>query len=464
MAQVTITQAQEPKHSESRDFLSSVAVSLGLRLAAVIFGFLAQLFLARTLAPHEFGLVMYVLAWVNLALVPSVLGFDTAAVRFFADFRRAKDIASMSRFLAFSRRTVTALSVSVCLVFTTVGLVNNSSTSNRGLTFVAGAVALPLMAHLKIAEGGLRGFGSVKQAQIGSTIVAPAGWIVIAAVAFYVDADAYGPATVLLARVAAHVIALACAAVFLRQTISRWRARLLGRDLDLGVSQERLWMSTAAGLTVVSGMTLILGQIDVVIVGAVLGDAEAGAYAVATRVSGLLGVLLVAVNFVIAPSIVEHTSRNASLLQVDGFQRLVRRATTISFYGALLGGIAILVCGREILTLFGESYSDGVMTVLLPLLAAQLVNAVCGPVGLVLNMTGHQGVSGRILGAAVVANLVLDLLLVPRIGLVGAAVATIASTAIWNFGMLVVVWRRFGVWVLPWWPTSLFAVMLKGAG
>jgi len=62
----------------------------------------------------------------------------------------------------------------------------------------------------------------------------------------------------------------------------------------------------------------------------------------------------------------------------------------------------------------------------------KLINAACGSVGFLLNMTGHETETAKVIGTAAVFNVVMNLLLAPRFGLQGAAVATAVTFLLWN--------------------------------
>jgi O-antigen/teichoic acid export membrane protein len=73
------------------------------------------------------------------------------------------------------------------------------------------------------------------------------------------------------------------------------------------------------------------------------------------------------------------------------------------------------------------------------------VNALLGPVGYLMTMTGNQGEAARVLTVAALVNVLACALLTPRFGLAGAAAGTALAQVIWNVWMSVLVWRRLGV-------------------
>jgi O-antigen/teichoic acid export membrane protein len=82
---------------------------------------------------------------------------------------------------------------------------------------------------------------------------------------------------------------------------------------------------------------------------------------------------------------------------------------------------------------------------LLILAGGQLINALAGSVGLLMAMTGHQVESSIVLAVSAGLNVGLNYLLIPRYGLVGAALATGISTVVWNVTLAVRVRRLLGV-------------------
>ena len=104
----------------------------------------------------------------------------------------------------------------------------------------------------------------------------------------------------------------------------------------------------------------------------------------------------------------------------------------------------LIVAADPVLTLFGEGFSVGRWALMI-LVLGQLVNAGMGPVGHLMNLTGHGRQSAVVYGTAAGVNVILNLLLIPRMGLEGAAVATAFSMVLWNLWLFVLVQRKVGI-------------------
>ena len=83
---------------------------------------------------------------------------------------------------------------------------------------------------------------------------------------------------------------------------------------------------------------------------------------------------------------------------------------------------------------------------------AHFISASSGMVGAFLNMTGGQVVFSRIVLAAVALNVVLNLLLIPTFGMMGAATAAGITLSLWNIAGAVVIYRKHGInmYYIPW--------------
>jgi O-antigen/teichoic acid export membrane protein len=88
-----------------------------------------------------------------------------------------------------------------------------------------------------------------------------------------------------------------------------------------------------------------------------------------------------------------------------------------------------LLAGPAIEVLFGEAYLDGAPALRF-LALAQLANVAVGQIGMVLIMTGRQLRWLALMVPAFALNLVLNLVLVPRLGATGAAISSLASTTV----------------------------------
>jgi O-antigen/teichoic acid export membrane protein len=130
---------------------------------------------------------------------------------------------------------------------------------------------------------------------------------------------------------------------------------------------------------------------------------------------------------------------------INELQKLVTLGSRASFLIAVIPtGILLLAASPIIEFLYGEGFLSG-GTALNILLVGHLCNVGFGPVAALLNMSGHQSITMKVMMFSVLINLALNMSLVQEYGAIGAAASTATSMFIWNFILWVVVKRKIGI-------------------
>ena len=176
----------------------------------------------------------------------------------------------------------------------------------------------------------------------------------------------------------------------------------------------------------------ILQQIDIVLVAIILGPAEAAIYTAATRflVLGQLG------NQAISRASQARFTELFTLGDRRG-ANVIYRVTTV-WVILLLWPLYLLavVYGPAALQVFGHSYTAG-GTVIVILGLAALVGSACGQVDMVLITSGRSSWSLANGLLAVGVNIAVDLVLIPRYGITGAAIGWAAAILVSNLVPLI---------------------------
>jgi O-antigen/teichoic acid export membrane protein len=173
-------------------------------------------------------------------------------------------------------------------------------------------------------------------------------------------------------------------------------------------------------------------------------SADVGVYRIAFKIATLITFIQFAVNSIAAPNIASLYANN----NMEGLRKYTRQIGVVNALFAIPIFILIIAFPETLLNLFGAEYSSGKL--LLPVLAlGQLINALCGPVMYILNMTGKEQESQRIMLWMSVINIVLNLVLIPAYGIIGAAIATSISMIAWNVIAAVLVYKYYKVIAIP---------------
>ena len=148
-------------------------------------------------------------------------------------------------------------------------------------------------------------------------------------------------------------------------------------------------------------------------------------YSIAVKLATVTALALISVNIVIAPKIASiYNDKNFSQLKL-----ILKKATRINVVISLPIIVLLLLFSEYVLSTFGSNYILA-KNALWVLLIAQFFNSITGPSALYLNMTGRQKKLNVILLISLVINIVLNFLLVPAFGMLGAAISTTTSFVI----------------------------------
>jgi O-antigen/teichoic acid export membrane protein len=426
--------------AEGKRDVNELAMGAGITLAGRVIGrglrLLADIVLARVLGPAAFGL--YVIAWTltRIATLISPLGMDAAIVRFGSlwwrrDNARLKGVMTQTIYLS----ALSGALFGVGFYFAAPWL-SESIFHNTGLigVFREFAFAFPLMSCLRVAAAATQVSRRMKFAVYAEELSQPAtSLVLILGFTFAGWSLAGDVAAIVLSFGFALLLCLRYLAKLFPEVLSRQtEPECMGKDLIL--------FSAPASLSVVSGMLLL--WVDRLYVGHFRSAAEAGIYHAASQLSIALAVILSGFSGIMSP-MTATLSREGKTKRLE---ELYRVSTKWAFYFSLPLFLVMCFAPREIMTVgFGEAYEIGY--IILPVLGVgQLINAGTGPSGSLLVMTGHQNKISALTAGMTLLNIILGVLLVPRWGMLGAAVGTAFGLALLCLWSIYLIRRYLGIW------------------
>ena len=408
-----------------------VMASLGLRGLGMGLQFAISVLSARLLGVEGFGVYTYAFVWVTVLGGVAQLGFGPLAAREMPARVAAGDAAGARRYLRFAGGA-TALAV-----LGIAGALAAAQAMGAGVPFGWALLALgvALQAGGMLVGGALAGMQRIVTSQMVEVTLRPA--IMFAGLAALFALPAAAAATdaraVYLLAVGASGAALAVAAVLL------WRA--MAADLPgagaagagAGAGEEaggaapqgpRAWTLGALALLATSITTMMMTNLDILMIGALEPPEEVGRYRAASRG---VDVILIASGIaiqVMGPMLARALAGGRAG-EVRGL--ITRAAGTMAAVGLPLCA-AFLLLADEYLRLFGADFVPA-ETAMRILVAGQAIAILCGPAGMALVMMKRERLVLALNLAALAANLGLNLALIPIYGLEGAAAATLISVA-----------------------------------
>jgi O-antigen/teichoic acid export membrane protein len=208
-------------------------------------------------------------------------------------------------------------------------------------------------------------------------------------------------------------------------------ARSMRRTIRPNFSVRKL-MAFSFPVLMVGFSYVILTQTDRLMIGFFLDANNVGIYTVAARIAMLMYLVAASFNTIFVPLVSELNSRH----EFSKLSLIYKVVTKWCFTFSVVMLVFFLIFSRQLLLLFGEEFIEGLLPLII-LSSFLLINASTGSNGLVLQMTGRQNIEFCNALACVIMNIVLNIVLIPEIGIIGAACATGFSLALINIIRLV---------------------------
>lgn len=180
-------------------------------------------------------------------------------------------------------------------------------------------------------------------------------------------------------------------------------------------------------MAISSFYTYLLMTIDVFLLAQFFNLHYTAYYAIAMKVMSILSMVIVGVNINYAPKIaVNYENKDFESLN----RNLKEAAKTIAFLNFAVG-LVLLFGGKFFLSFFGEHYTEALPAYNI-LIVTQMVVSLFGMVPMYMNMTGKQQTFHKIMGFAVLVNILSNVVLIPKFNMVGAAISYAVTVLFWN--------------------------------
>lgn len=407
------------------EVVKGAAMVMGIRIGGAAIALISQILLARWMGAFEYGIYAYVWVWVIILGILAPMGFGTSTLRFVPDYRVKEKWRRLAGILDASWQMVLIFGLAAMgLGLMALAILHNVVAPYYIWPLAIALICVPAFALSDTLEGTARAFGWVNLAYLPTYIIRPVSVILIGGAIYFSMGKLTG-----LAAVAGALCASLLTLAGQRFVLSRRIKATVPEAKPL--RHTKRWILASLPLVLTEGLYLALLNCDIVLLGMFVSPAEVGIYFAATRIVNLVTFIYFAVAALAVPKFSElHAKGNRADLQ-DFVHNIIQWI----FWPTLAAVIFILLLGKFALGFFGADFASG--SVLLAILVIGfLARASTGPIEYLLNMTGNQNATAAAYGAAAVLNIILNLILVPRFGLEGAAAATaisLVTASIWLF-------------------------------
>ncbi|WP_066552150.1 oligosaccharide flippase family protein [Croceicoccus bisphenolivorans] len=400
-------------------------LSLLLRLFSIAIVFALSVATARLLGPRGYGAVAWVISVAQLMAVLSTFGFAALAVKEIPSRLLKSDYSELSSHLTTGFRITLWLSITGAIGFFLI----LSQRNNTNLT-VGALLTIPL-AFLYLFRGWAQGFKSVPLAQIPGEICRPLLVITSIALLYFTGVSVSEHSFLTASLFSYSLAALIAFATIKFKVIDPLPKSEPKFKPDFHQSLPLLGLAFAA---------VLQGEINTLMLGWLAGSEETGLFQPVARIAPLMLLAVEATSMAYAPRVAELWRGGDR----DRIQNLTTKFSRTTAGLTILFGLAVLVMSKQLMAVFGREFVT-VSGIIWVVVAAQVLNACCGPVGALLTMTGHSKLALAGQCAGLITNAGLAYFLVPTHGAIGACLSMAGGIIVWNLAMLAAVSAKLQV-------------------
>ncbi|MCB1661709.1 MAG: polysaccharide biosynthesis C-terminal domain-containing protein [Pseudomonadales bacterium] len=397
---------------------------LGLRSLSVFLLFLANLLLARIASSAaEFGSFLLWLTCLNILVILLKFGVDTGAIRFVSAYKTIHKCSVIAAYRDYSLKKIiknSFFAAMLLVIYYFSGYEFFDSFSSVYCIYLA--LAGFLLAHSQYRRGELIGAGLPKLSEAGESLLRPVSLIAVAA---YFLSEGPPLNAVDLIQVLTVILLVTSLVMFLVANFFLPLKNVMPRDPLKNELAE--WSRSTRGMATNVFVRQVIKSADILFCALFLSPEEVAFYAVASRLADVVVFALTSLNLIFAPTISGLYAEGKK----DALNLYLRNTSRLVFF---IGGFMFLLiffCGENLLGLYGEEYTESYYALLI-LAFGQLINSFFGSSGYVASMTGHQGELTKALMISAVISCFLYIVLLPMMGILGAAIASMSGTVCWN--------------------------------
>jgi O-antigen/teichoic acid export membrane protein len=408
-------------------------IAFSIRIISAFIAFVSQVLMARWLGSFEYGIS--VLVWVTMVIVGNLacLGFHTSVIRFIPEYRQRGMLAELRGIVLASRLFVLVASTLIAgLGALGVWLASDWIENYYVIPFILGVICLPMIALGDLLQGLARANSWALLALSPTYLVRPV--LILAFMALMLGLHYVPDAkTAIFASIAATYVTTLGQ---LMAVTSRMEKKIPAGPAAVHFGQ---WILVSLPIFLVESFFFLLTNADVLMVGAYMNPNDVAVYFATVKTLALVHFVYFAIKAGVAQRYAQFS--HADPRQLAAFARMTVAWT---FWPSVALAAVVLAVGRPMLELFGPGFAAG-YPLIFPLLAGVVARAAVGPAESLLTMSGNHNLCAALYAATLALNVGLSMLLIPHLGLWGAAIATAASMGFEALSLSVAVWLRLGI-------------------
>ncbi|MFV0268565.1 MAG: flippase [Draconibacterium sp.] len=406
-----------------------------------IFSFLSGLIVARAIGPNNYGLFVLCRNLCQTGCIFSKSGFDLSLIR---KIRENKDNALLQSSYITSALYITgAISFSLVLLTWLWGsryLATNAYHYDQFIPVLNVMILLvPIFAVFQIFIGLNRAYFSVKQSIIAENLLQPSSRLLLIIILFFFCSDLWA---VILGTLLSYLL-VSC--YLIEETRKQITIHYFPPKQLPKINISSFWRYSFM-IAITNSVGLLLTKMDSFMIGYFNGPEDIGKYAIVQLTVPVIVIFNSSFNKLLGPTIAEFAAENNH----QGMAASIKQHGRWMAIGSFPLFLIFAAFGKDLLLVFGKDFSLPTATITI-LAGGQLVTALFSSSGFLLSLTNKYKFEFPILLTALLQNIILNYLLIPKFGIIGAAGATLASLFTANIIRLTIISKIYNFFIFDRW-------------
>jgi len=403
------------------EILTGSAMALVVKIFTVIFGLISNLIIAKYYGSEVLGTISVLFSIMGIASIFSLLGMDVSILRFIPPLIKQKKYYEIYITIIKVLLLVSFFSLIIALcVYSFSDFIAINIFHKNDLTSFIVLISFFIFPQAlgNISRSVIRAFQNIKIFLLLQFLPSLLNLLLLLILTFLFYSK-YNP---LYSQLSTQLFVMLISFIFLYKLVKNYKTSRTNHNIS---NKELLATSLPMFLTAV--MQLVVLQTDVLMLGSMSTLESVGIYSIVMKLALLSSFVIGSINTIIAPKFSELYYND----ELDELKSVARKSTKLIFYSTLPITLILIIFGVYLLSIFGNDFTAGYYALIM-LAIGQLINSMAGSVGYLLNMTGYQKVFNKIVLCGAVSNVILNILLIPKYGINGAAFASMLSIIFWN--------------------------------
>lgn len=399
--------SKSPKYLRKNRCGKDIILSLFIKIIGLFLGFFISIFLARVLGIHLFGDYKLAFSWISIIMLLSLAGNNTNIIRITP--RKSKQYLYKFVGLVVKQSEIIFLCLSIIFFIITFFVKSNTYNSiNFKISYAIAFVFGIFNVINKIIQSSLAGNYLNYKVTTINLIYIPICKVAFIIITYFLSHNNF---VILTSIIMAEFIAVIFSSkIFNRIYKNVEKIKFNSKGLTFNIS-----------FLVISLSYLLLSTSDRIMLSFWYSVDKVGGYSAAARISEIT--MIFCVGFAPFLPKISELFHNSKLETLEASYLTITKLISLFTFPIV---IYFIFYGDRLLGLYGKDFKV-FSSVIIFLSLGRMFDAITGPVGSMLDMTKFEKYSMKLVITVATLNILLNLLLIPKFAVMGAAFATMVS-------------------------------------